>query len=154
LLVLALGLGVLVASAGQARPKQQKASPFAQQIKALHQINQTLHQADHDYKGHRVAAMKHIHHAVVALRGTAGAKKAGQGGKGGGKAAQAGKGGGKAGKGGGLPQAESDALLQQALKQVNALQSQLASVNHPRATAAAAALKTAAHELQTALKVK
>jgi hypothetical protein len=139
-LVLALGLGLLVASSSLAKPKKTTTSPFATHISTLRSINASLAQADHDYKGHRVAAMKKVHAAVAALRnGVKGTKKSGSGVKSG---------------SGGLSQEQSDAILKQAMQQLNTLQSQLASSTDTRATTAAAHLKLAASELQTALNIK
>jgi hypothetical protein len=139
-LALALGVGLLVASSSEARPGGKKPrSPFAAQITALQGANALLAKADHDYKGHRVKAMKQVHAAVHALKVGAKAPKSPF----------------KGPKGtGGLPQDQSDALLKQAMTQITAVQTQLANVQDPRATAAAADLAVAVTELQTALKVR
>jgi hypothetical protein len=138
---LAVALGLLVTSASEARPqgKKKPPTPFASQITALEAANALLAKADHDYKGHRVKAMKQIHAAIHTLKaGTKAPKNPFKGPKG----------------TGGLPQDESDALLRQAMEQVTTVQGQLANVQAPRATAAAADLAVAVTELQTALKIK
>ncbi len=140
-LALALGVGLLAASATEARPqgKKKPPSPFAAQITALEAANALLAKADHDYKGHRVKAMKQVHAAVHTLKaGTKAPKNPFKGPKG----------------SGGLPQDQSDALLRQAMEQITAVQAQLANVQAPRATAASADLAVAVTELQTALKIK
>ena len=139
-LALALGVGLLVASATEARPGGKKPpSPFSSQITALEAANALLAKADHDYQGHRVKAMKQVHAAIHALKvGAKAPKSPFKGPKGGGN----------------LPQDQSDALLKQALDQITTVQGQLANVQDPRATAASADLATAVTELQTALKIK
>lgn len=141
-IALALGVGLLAASAAEAARRQGKKkppSPFAAQITALEAANALLHKADHDYKGHRVKAMKQVHAAIHALKvGTKAPRNPFKGPKGNGK----------------LPQAESDALLNKAMLQIAAVQTQLATVQAPRATAAAADLAAAVTELQTALKIR
>ena len=140
-LCLALGVSLVVVAGSEARPGKKNPSPFAAQIKELHAAHALMAKADHDYKGHRVKAMKDVHAAVVALRGTTAAGKK--------------KGAGKGTKnGGGLPQAESDALLKQALTAIQTVQSQLANVQDPRAATAATDLTAAVKELQTALQIK
>ena len=100
-----------------------------------------MKKADHDYQGHRVKAMKEVHNAVLILReGSANPKK---------------KKGFKAGSsGGGLPQDQSDALLKQAVTQIQAVQNSLANVQDSRAMQAAVALQRVLQELQTALQIK
>ena len=140
-LALALGVGLLAASAAEAKRQGKKKPPslFAAQITALEAANALLGKADHDYKGHRVKAMKQVHAAVHALKvGAKAPKNPFKGPKG----------------NGGLPQDQSDALLKQAMEQITAVQTQLANVQDPRATAASADLATAVTELQTALKIK
>ena len=140
-LALALGVGLLAASAAEAKRqgKKKPPSPFAAQITALEAANALLAKADHDYQGHRVKAMKQVHAAIHVLKaGTKAPKSPFKGPKG----------------TGGLPQDQSDALLKQAMEQITAVQTQLANVQAPRATAAAADLAVAVTELQTALKIK
>ncbi len=140
-IALALGVGLLAASASEARPqgKKKPPSPFVPQITALEAANALLARADHDYKGHRVKAMRQVHGAIHALKvGTKAPKNPFKGPKGNGN----------------LPQAESDALLRKAMQQIAAVQTQLAGVQAPRATAAAADLAVAVTELQTALKIR
>jgi hypothetical protein len=142
LLVLALSLSITTAAQAQSRQKKTQ-SPFAQQIKALHQANELMKKADHDYQGHRVKAMKEVHNAIQFLReGSAAPKK------------KKGQPGTKPGTGGGLPQDQSDALLKQAATQIQAVQNSLANVQDTRAVQATAALQRALQELQTALQIK
>jgi hypothetical protein len=139
-LALALGVGLLAASATEARPGGKKPpSPFSSQIVALDAANALLAKADHDYKGHRVKAMKEVHAAIHALKvGAKAPKNPFKGPK----------------STGGLPQDQSDALLKQAMDRIAAVQTQLATVQDPRATTATAALTAAVTQLQTALKIK
>jgi hypothetical protein len=144
LLVVVLGLAAPAAADAQVVPKKKNVSPFASQIKTLHATHALLAQADHDYKGHRVKAMHDIHKAVVALRGPqAKKKKPGTGVKPPVTNPQAGK----------LPQDQSNALLRQALQQVQAVVNQLAGVQDPRVVQALPALQDAIQELQIALQV-
>jgi hypothetical protein len=135
LLATALVLGGL---ATEVRAKK-VVSPFAQQITALRGANALLAQADHDYKGHRVNGMKEVHRAIHVLKsGTKTTKNPF-----------------KAPKGkGDLPQNQSDKLLQQAIDQLTAVQTQLNTVQGPRATAAVTAIQKAIKELNIALKIK
>jgi hypothetical protein len=137
MLAAALVLGSLVAvSESQAGKKK---SPFAAQITALQETNALLAKADHDYQGHRVKAMRYIHQAVHALK--YGSKKQ--------------KNPFKGPKGtGGIPQDQSDKMLSQAQDQVNAVLTQLGSVQDPRAAVAVTALQAAVKELTIALKIK
>jgi hypothetical protein len=140
LAALALGVALLAASAGAARPGGKKPpSPFAAQIVALEGANALLHKATYGYQGHRAKAVKEVNAAIHALKvGGKAPKDPFKGLKGKSK----------------LPRAQSDALLKEALLQLAAVQTQLAGVKDPRAATATAALTAAAAELQTALKVK
>jgi hypothetical protein len=136
-LTAALALGIL-AAAPDARAKKKPASPFQAQIIALQETNAVLAKADHDYKGHRVKAMKEIHRAIHALKyGTKNPKNPFKTVKGAGD----------------LPQDQSDALLKKAQAQLTTIQGQLTNVQDPRAAIAVAAIQTALQELTTALKI-
>jgi hypothetical protein len=160
---LAIAVAVLAAwtSDAAARPNGQKgagttASPYAAQVAALRQTRALLAQANHDYKGHRAAAVKEITAAIHALqppRTTVAAPKRGPG-KGGtpGPKTPGAKTGGKTG--GNEPQAVSDAQLQQAITQLTTIQSQLASQTGTGPAAASAAVQKAVQELKTALTIK
>jgi hypothetical protein len=132
------------------------ASPFATQIAELRQIRTLLEQADHDYQGHRAAAVKLITTAIHTLHppkpstGQVRTRVAGTGT--GAKQATP-----KVGNNGGNnePQAVSDAQLKQAMTALAAVQTQLAGApGNTAATTAAAALGKAVQELQTALSIK
>ncbi len=132
------------------------ARPYAAQVAALRQTRALLQQADHDYKGHRAAAVKQITAAVHALqppRTTVTAPKGGLG-KGGTKGLRTpgAKTGGKTG--GKEPQPVSDAQLQQAITQLTTIQSQLASMTGAGPAAASTAVQNAVQELKTALTIK
>ncbi len=141
LLSAALVLGALVVGArGEAGKKNTKGKKgFAAEIDALKKVNATLHQADHDYKGHRAKAMEKIHHAIHVLR---------HGAKGSPDKYKAPKATGK------TPQDKSDAALAGALQQVIAVHGQLSSHKAARAKKAAHLLHQARGHLETALKTK
>ncbi len=112
-------------------------NPYAAQITALRTTAKLLQQADHDYKGHRAAAVHEIHVAIHSLQPV-------------GKKPVAPKGGTGAGKGGKEPQNVSDAQLAQAIVQLKAIAPQLA--NAP--PAALTAVQTAVSQLEIALTIK
>jgi hypothetical protein len=127
------------------------ANPYATQIAELRATRALLEQADHDYKGHRAAAVKLITAAIHALHPPKPAAaqnraRAGTGTKPG--TTQAAK-----KTGGNEPQAVSDNQLKQALASLTVIQGQLAAGSGNAATAAAAVQK-AAQELQIALSIK
>jgi hypothetical protein len=148
-------------SEAAARPNGQKGtgtttSPYGAQVAALRQTRALLEQADHDYKGHRAAAVKQITAAIHALqppRTTVTAPKGGLAKRGtpGPKPPDA-KTGGKTG--GNEPQAVSDAQLQQAIAQLTTIQTQLAPMTGTGPAAASAAVQNAVQELKTALTIK
>ncbi len=117
-------------------------SPYGTQIKELHQINALLERADHDYKGHRAAAVKEITKAIHALEANGGQHK-----KTGvhphtGKQHEA--------------QALSDAQLRTAIQGLVAVSQQLqsAGAKHPRAGKAALDVQLAVKQLNMALAIK
>jgi hypothetical protein len=98
-----------------------------------------LQAADHDYAGHRVKAMEHIHAAVALLGSSLGI-------------AMGGFGSGS----GNLPQQRSDEMLREALHHLNMVEGSLASganrvARHHRARASVA---EAIREVRTALEVR
>jgi chromosome segregation ATPase len=109
------------------------AMPFATQIAELHQVATQLQNADHDYKGHRAKAVEEIHAAIKSLQ-PAGHHHA--------QHATAHKHNKEA-------QAASDAQLQQAVKELAAIETQL-----PPGSKAVASVQAAIGELNTALKIK
>jgi hypothetical protein len=133
------------------------ASPYEAQIAALHETRTLLENANHDYKGHRGAAVKLIGTAIHALHphssGSTQAK---------GNAAKGTTGSAKTGTTqhtSNKPavteaQAASDAQLRQAATQLAAIHSQLAAASGTGPTTAAAAIQKAIQELQAALTVK
>jgi hypothetical protein len=150
---LVLGWGLLVvgsllvdgvAQPAGAAPATPAASINKTIVTELHAIRALLHQADADYKGHRVKAMHEITaaiHALVPPHKHATGKKPATGSVA--RPAPANK----------EPQAVSDAQLQQAIQQLQAVQSQLASATHGNVAAANAAINRAIAELRTALKI-
>jgi hypothetical protein len=121
-----------------AKAIKQATTPYAQQILELHETHLLLHKADHDYKGHRVKAMELIHAAVLALAPAHRKPHAP----------------GKKGGGGDEPQNVSDAQLQQAIKQLQTVETQLASDKSPGATKAVVSIQAAIKELQIALEIR
>jgi hypothetical protein len=132
--------------------KGAKASPFAQQVAALRQARELLIQADHDYKGHRAEAVKLVTAAIHALH----PPKANGAHKGTAKGAAAkAHTAAKNASGNSMPQATSDAHLQQAMTAIATVQTQLAGAGgQGAASSAAASLQKAVQELQTALSIK
>jgi hypothetical protein len=131
------------------------ASPYAAQIAELRSIRTVLEQADHDYQGHRAAAVKLITAAIHALRppkATTGAHHQAHAGAGTANKGATPHAGAKS-TGNSEPQAVSDAQLKQAMNALTVVQGQLASGSGNAATAAAAVQK-AVQELQVALSIK
>lgn len=132
--------------------------------RSLQQTLQLLAQADHDYQGHRVLAMRHVQTAIHQL--VPGAARGGQqnqmgrsmanggqaGGNGNGNAN--GAPGGRAGKNR-MPQATSDQHLQQALQSLTAIHGHImgngSTPNHARAVIA---IESAVRELNIALGIR
>ena len=122
------------------QPKRQGVLPHDQASAALlHEARTQLESADHDYAGHRVRAIEHIHSAL----GHLGSPSAG--------------GGGGGGQGqGNMPQSASDAALRAALVKLQTAQGHLSSKT---ATAehhgnARGAVSEAIRELNTALAIR
>jgi hypothetical protein len=141
LVVAALAGTLLFAGPAPAKPKVE-ASPFAPEVKELHEIKLLLEKADHDYKGHRAEAVKQLAEAIHTLH--PGHKHAtGAAVKGAGKAVKAVE-----------PQPLSDAQLKESIKTLRAVHKQLSSVGSLPAETAAGHVHNAIKELETALKVK
>jgi hypothetical protein len=135
-------LAIVLAAGGAAafpfpgkQPGGKGHNPHAAQAAELHSIKLMLERADHDYKGHRAAAVRDIAAAIREL-----------------DPEHEGRGGGKV-PGGHEPQAVSDAQLREALKQLEAMHGHLGKKKggHHKA---AAHLERAINELKTALQVK
>ncbi len=142
LLPLGLLLGGLVLVVGaQARPVAQKPVPqkpakhprAEAAVKQLHEIKVLLESADHDYKGHRVAAIRDINAAIRDLGG---------------------HGKGTGGGGNREPQKLSDDQLKTAVADLAAIEKKLAASTHPQAATAAAAVASAIKELEAALMIR
>jgi len=139
----------------QAAPRSPTANATKQAghgiVKELRTTLALLAESDHDYQGHRAAAMHKIREAIHRIeqhnaktgqqgqQGQAGLKKTT------GEVVQ-GQGGGKEP----LSQAQSDANLNKAISQLQAVQTQIGS-NHPQVSGD---ITEAISELQTALKIK
>jgi hypothetical protein len=130
---------------GQGARPAQSDGPYAQAIAQLRTTRALLHQANHDYKGHRVKAMHDITQAIHALlpahhphrTGTTTGQPA--------KTAQ--------GQGNNEPQSVSDGQLRQAIQQLQSVRSSLGSSQNGNIATATAAIGRAIQELQTALQV-
>jgi hypothetical protein len=134
-LVMALG-----PSKAAAQQTKKPPSPWAAQIIELHQVKDLLNLADRDYKGHRAAAVKEITAAIHALQmGYAHPKLPKSSSKGGGEA-----------------QSLSDAQLNEAITQLQTIQTQLTkgTTQGAAVVTANAALDTAVSELKIALTIK
>jgi hypothetical protein len=121
-------------------------SPYGKQIKELHQIKSVLERADHDYKGHRAAAVMEITKAIHALEAHGGQHQKPA------THAQHGKTHGKPHE----PQAFSDAQLRAAIQGLSAVSQQLQGVGgkNPRASKAAGDVQLAIKQLNIALTIK
>ena len=137
------GLGLASLASGQAVANTQSA--HAGLIKTLRQAHELLINADHDYDGHRAKAAEEVHNALKELGHHP--KKANTGNGAATKPKAAKTGGGKTHE----SQATSDAQLQQALQLLQGTLTHLNSGKHPKA---AAKVKAAITELNTALKIK
>jgi hypothetical protein len=131
----AAALAGVFAFAGTAPAAKATASPFAAQVKELHDIKVLLELADHDYKGHRAEAVKQLTEAIHALH--PGHKHHAKG-----------------VKGGGEPQALSDAQLKESIKTLNAVLAQLSTAGGAPATKAAVHVTNAIKQLEIALTIK
>jgi hypothetical protein len=123
------------------------ANPKAALVAQLRATRALLHQANHDYKGHRVKAMHEITVAIHALQPPAKKHHAKPGAP---KPATAGS---KPASGGHEPQAISDAQLQKSIQQLQTIQSQLGTIATGNVGVAHTAIGKAIQELQTALKI-
>jgi hypothetical protein len=147
--VIVLVLGSLALAPAQADAGQgKKKKGVAELVAALHGTNALLARADHDYDGHRVKAMEHIHHAVHALT----PKKSAASGANAGKGQAAAK--APRGKAKPEPQAVSDALLKEARQNLTAILQTLEAHKGKHALKAAAQVQLAIEELDTALKIR
>ncbi|HKI35613.1 MAG TPA: hypothetical protein VKA46_27400 [Gemmataceae bacterium] len=137
LAIVAAALTVALVLADPASAASNKGpSPFAAQIKELHDVKVLLEMANHDYKGHRAEAVKHIGHAIHALE--MGHKHHH----------------GKGAKGKGEPQALSDAQLKESIKVLNGVLAQLSGASGAPATKGAVHVVNAIKELEVALTIK
>jgi hypothetical protein len=112
-------------------------SPFATQIVELHATAKLLHEAKHDYKGHRAQALHQIHLAVHILNPVHKKPKAPSTIT-------------PVGTPPSEPQSVSDALLRQALDQLKVVRGQLGNAP-PQALVA---VRSAITQLETALAIK
>jgi hypothetical protein len=138
-LVLVGGVGgapknpIAAQKAAERNAKHQLEMALAPIIRDLHAVKVLLESADHDYKGHRAAAVREIHAAIKHLGGHER---------------------GKGPAGNNEPQALSDAQLKTAMQSLATTGTQLSTVPHPRAAAAANALGAAVKELEIALTIR
>lgn len=128
------GALVFVAPAS-AKAKKATSSPFAAEVKELHDIKVLLELADRDYKGHRAEAVKQLTEAIHALH--PGHKHKGKG-----------------VKGGKEPQRLSDAQLKESIKTLNDVLAQLTAAGGAPATKAAVHVTNAIKDLEVALTIK
>jgi hypothetical protein len=134
--VIAALVGALVFAGSASAAGKKTASPFAAQVIELHEIKLLLERADHDYKGHRAAAVKQLTEAIHALE--AGHKHHE----------------GKAVKGGREPQKLSDVQLLESIKALNVVLAQLSTATGAPATKGAVHVTNAIKDLEIALKIK
>jgi hypothetical protein len=128
-------------------------SPYATQIAALRTARKLLESADHDYDGHRAAAVKLVSAAIHALRppSSTGAHAKGNAAKGAARAAIANQQQQQAPR---MTQAASDGQLKMAMGQIAAVATQLSKASGTAPGAAVTELQKAVQELQTALSIK
>jgi hypothetical protein len=122
-----------------------------------------LHQADHDYNGHRARAIQHLSRAVNTIHpstnmGQMNGMNRGQGNGAAGARAGLGKGGNRTGAANGqnkMPQAQSDQHLQQAMQRLTVIQNQISNVgSNQRHAQALNHIQQATQELRVALNVR
>jgi hypothetical protein len=130
---------LFLASRAEARQKGEKqaANPYLEHVAKLHEVKVLLERADHDYKGHRAAAVKEITAAIHTLHPHH-KPATGKGGKGGNNE----------------PQALSDAQLKQSIKDLETIQGHLDRAATAPAAKASASLGKAMKELNIALEIK
>ena len=109
---------------GMAQHRNQATGPI---VASLHSVVAELHQADHDYQGHRVKAITHLDQAIRTIQ--AGSSGIGTG-VGGNNTHLGGRGGnvggfGRTNNGPRMPQAQSDMHLRQAHQQLLAIESRM-----------------------------
>lgn len=121
----------------QASKGQTKATS-ATIIKELERVRSQLNKADHDYKGHRAAAVHQVTHAIHLLQHGKHHPNPGQHFTGGHHKE---------------PQAKSDAQLRQAIQELDVIARQLQSTNGQHHAKAIAAVHRAVQDLHQALKV-
>jgi hypothetical protein len=138
LTMFASGLAMALVPCAGAQQAKKAPSPYAMQIVELHQIKALLNLADRDYKGHRAAAVKEITAAIHVLQEGYAHPKLPK----------------SAGKGGGEAQTLSDAQLNEAITQLQTIQTQLKGMQGAAVVTANAALDTAVSELKVALTIK
>jgi hypothetical protein len=114
-------------------PKTGKHPHAEAAVMKLQEIKLLLESADHDYKGHRAAAVREISAAIRHLGGNA-------------------KGGGSGGNK--EPQTLSDEQLKTAVADLAAIEKKLGASTHPQAANAAAAVAAAIKELNIALMIR
>jgi hypothetical protein len=135
--ILAAVVGCLALAGPAAAKGKEAASPFAAQIKELHQVKVLLEKADRDYDGHRAEAVKDITAAIHALE--MGHKHHHHG---------------KGAHGGGEKQRLSDAQLRESIKVLNAVLTQLKGESGEPAAKASADIVKAIKQLEIALTIK
>lgn len=121
---------------GTKKANKAKSGPFATQVAELRQVRSVLEKANHDYKGHRGAAVNAITKAIHDLTGQKQTKK-GAGAKATAKEAQA----------------ISDQQLKDAATALGVVQSQLSASTDPHAVKAIVHINKAVSELALALAV-
>jgi hypothetical protein len=129
-------VAVLAMSGAVSAAVKKTESPYAAQVRELHEIKVLLETANHDYKGHRAEAVKHITHAIHALE--AGHQHHP----------------GPRVKGSGEPQQLSDAQLRESVKALHSVHTQLSTAATAPATKGADHVHHAIKQLETALKIK
>ncbi len=102
-------------------------------VRELHGVKFLLESADHDYKGHRAAAVGKIHAAIKELGGADNVRRPG---------------------GNSEPQKLSDDQLRGAVLTLATIEKQLATVPHPRSAHAQASLAAAIKDLEVALTIR
>jgi hypothetical protein len=129
---------VLVPTLASAAPEKKPVSPYETEILALHGVRLLLESADHDYMGHRSAALKEINGTIKVLQaGYAHIKHPKD-----------------TAKGNNEPQALSDAQLREAVKVLTVIQKKMSSAPGATANLSANALATAITEMEMALAIK